>query len=146
MSIYLGNTLIASSQPNAANKDLSNLSTVGQEIIDNKLDYSDKLTIVGWGMPDYSAGVSVSFPLSNSKYTAPSKGFYFAMGYIINNYSQAVVNGVTIPAGFWGRTSSNVDGSSVSILLDKGDELYFTNNLNQVIGSSFYPLKGDENV
>lgn len=38
MSIYLGNTLIAGSQPNAANKDLSNLSTVGQEILDNKLN------------------------------------------------------------------------------------------------------------
>ena len=113
-----------------ANSNASNFSQAGRE------------TIVGWGMPDYSAGISVSFPLSNSKYTAPRKGFYFAMGFISNNYSQAVVNGVTIPVGFWGRTSSNVDGSSVSILLDKGDELYFTNNLSNVIGSSFYPCKG----
>lgn len=38
MSIYLGNTLIAGSQSNSVNKDLSNLSTVGQEILDNKLN------------------------------------------------------------------------------------------------------------
>ena len=90
----------------------------------------------------FAAGVVVSFPLSTSKFTAPSKGYYYAMGYIASNYSQAVVNGITLALGFWGRTSTNVDGCSMSILLDEGDELYFTHNLNQVLGSSFYPLKG----
>lgn len=50
MTIYLGTTPIADSGNNKADVDLSNMNPT----------QTVKNTIVGWGMPDFSAGVSFS--------------------------------------------------------------------------------------
>lgn len=117
-----------------ANTDLSNISTAGKE------------TAVTWGMPNYAAGVSVSFPLSASKFTAPLKGIYMVNAKWAgnNNGANAFVNGTKIASG--GNTQAGTayvdNGSSVFIPLDKGDILYFDQACRAVRLSMFYPMKG----
>lgn len=42
--------------------------------VDEESDSDYKGMVVGWGMPDYTAGISVSYSTLASGYTAPSKG------------------------------------------------------------------------
>ena len=60
-----------------ANTDLGNLSTAGQAILNGKADINasnftaaGKERIVGWGMPDYTTGVSFNFVIGGT-FTAP---------------------------------------------------------------------------
>lgn len=135
-NIDVGNVLkeLQALSVNSANVSLSNVSPAGKQ------------TSVGWGMPNYAAGVSVSFPLSNSKFTAPSKGIYMVNAKWAgnNNGVNAFVNGTKIASGGNSQQgSAYVDsGSSVFIPLDKGDILYFDQACRAVRLSMFYPMKG----
>jgi hypothetical protein len=114
--------------------DLSNVTTAGKQ------------AAVSWGMPNYAAGVSVSFPLSASKFTAPSKGIYMVNAKWAGNNDgvNAFVNGTKIASGGNSQAgSAYIDtGSSVFIPLDKGDILYFGQACRAVRLSMFYPMKG----
>lgn len=135
-NINVGNVLkeLQALSDNSANVSLSNVSSAGKQ------------TSVGWGMPNYAAGVSVSFPLSNSKFTAPSKGIYMVNAKWAgnNNGVHAFVNGTKIASGGNSQPGgAYVDtGSSVFIPLDKGDILYFDEACRAVRLSMFYPMKG----
>ena len=135
-NIDVGNVLneLQALSVNSANVSLSNVSSAGKQ------------TSVGWGMPNYAAGVSVSFPLSNSKFTAPSKGIYMVNAKWAgnNNGVNAFVNGTKIASGGNSQAgSAYIDsGSSVFIPLDKGDILYFDQACRAVRLSMFYPMKG----
>lgn len=135
-NINVGNVLkeLQALSVNSANVSLSNVSSAGKQ------------TSVGWGMPNYAAGISVSFPLSNSKFTAPSKGIYMVNAKWAgnNNGVNAFVNGTKIASGGNSQAgSAYVDsGSSVFIPLDKGDILYFDQACRAVRLSMFYPMKG----
>ena len=135
-NIDVGNVLeeLQALSVNSANVSLSNVSSAGKQ------------TAVGWGMPNYAAGVSVSFPLSNSKFTAPSKGVYMVNAKWAGNNAgvNAFVNGTKIASGGNSQPgSAYVDtGSSVFIPLDKGDILYFDQACRAVRLSMFYPMKG----
>lgn len=135
-NIDVGNVLkeLQALSVNSANVSLSNVSSAGKQ------------TSVGWGMPNYAAGVSVSFPLSNSKFTAPSKGIYMVNAKWAgdNNGVNAFVNGTKIASGGNSQPGgAYVDtGSSVFIPLDKGDILYFDQACRAVRLSMFYPMKG----
>lgn len=85
---------------------------------------------MAWGIPDYSAGVSVSYP-----YTAPTAGLYTAYCTTGNDYLE--VNGVNIGTPF----SAN---NHAAVFVNAGDVV-------QVKGSGgatchFFPLKGATNV
>ena len=102
------------------------------ELFNSKLDLdlenitnSSKETIVGWGMPDYSAGVSVS----TSPYTATYKCLFCC-----HNYNSTVyVNGNIV--GYGGTTVN------VQVVLDVGDVVSGNTTMNSVV----YPLKGVNN-
>lgn len=135
-NIDVGNVLkeLQALSVNSANVSLSNVSSAGKQ------------TSVGWGMPNYAAGVSVSFPLSDSKFTAPSKGVYMVNAKWAGNNdgANAFVNETKIASGGNSQAGkSYVDsGSSAFIPLDKGDILYFDQACRAVRLSMFYPMKG----
>ena len=93
---------------------------------------------VGWGMPDYSAGVSVANSTILSGFTAPSDGvLMFDAG-----ISNATINGIGIVAGYYYTPNSATYGQPVSMLLSKGDILKANNAYGTTNHSIFYPLKG----
>ena len=106
-----------------ANSDLSNVASVAS---------SFKEQSVGWGMPDYSAGVSVELP-----YTAPSNGFFvvhftFNVGDVylyVNNIKVQEVGG------------GAVAGMDYMIPVSKGDNITRSTTSTYYNGV-FYPVKG----
>lgn len=107
---------------NKANSDLSNVASVAS---------SFKEQSVGWGMPDYGAGVQVNLP-----YTAPTDGFIYAYCAGNNAYYYLEVNGVRMVT-----ISTQGTQQATLIPISKGDVL----TKNQSSGNNsqyFYPLKG----
>ena len=113
-----------------ANADASNFTATG------------KSEIVGWGIPDYTAGISVSYPTEESPFVAPQKGIFTVN--ILKGSSVArkiYINGIesffTIH-----NTSGYQDMPTVPIPLDAGDSIYFNleSGTEQILG--FYPFKG----
>lgn len=89
-----------------------------------------KSTIIGWGMPDYSAGISVS-----SGFVAPSRGLYRHFG--INVSGETFVNGVRVDYFAW-RSGDWAGHAGCTLLLDKGDII--TGSTPQ---AKFYPFKAN---
>ena len=102
-----------------ADVDLSNMSA----------SQSVKNEIISWGMPDYSASVSVTMP-----YTAPSNGWFAASN--SNTTTTVIINGVQVAQGNWqnGAWSGNLN---CQIMVAKGDVITgATGTMN------FIPCKG----
>lgn len=107
--------------------DLGNVSTVTKE------------TIASWGMPDYTAGVSVSYTDLNSGYTAPYDGV------LLCNFS---LNGtVTINSLSFTAKLDYPNRQLREIHLNRGDVIK-TTTLNVTYGGEnmFFPLKGVNNA
>lgn len=102
---------------------------------------SDKELVVSWGMPDYTAGVSItSYTSSSNKFTAPCDGVILC-GYLTT--SDAGLPFVDAMS-FGSRNDSSIR-DSVSILINKGQQFYCTRMTSVGVGSAynkFYPLKG----
>lgn len=106
------------------------------------LSMTDKEKIVGWGMPDYSAGVAIQSGASVS-YTAPCDGIAMltAVGGTRSYVSSIKVNNVDIPCT--GGTSAGEYNAFYNIPLCKNDILSWTAaNSSVIYGRTFYPLKG----
>ena len=94
---------------------------------------SDKETVVGWGMPDYSAGVGKA---ANTQFTAESDGF------LLYNYSGATstntltINGISINLTTQAQYSHGV---ALMLPIPKSTTYKLTGGGNKLI---FYPLKG----
>lgn len=72
MSLYLGNKLVAPALTNSANNDLSNLSSAGQQIIDNKVNINSNVIDGQW----VDAGaVTLSNATATSMYTIDLSSF-----------------------------------------------------------------------
>ena len=95
---------------------------------------TDRETVVGWGMPDYSAGVSKS---NNTQYTSDKDGFLYAYGYTQNAIIRVTINGINMSIG--GR--GDIYGGAVCafIPISKGDTYKFEGNVSAI---TFYPCKG----
>ena len=94
---------------------------------------------------NYASQTSVSFPLSTSKYTAPSQGVYMIYAkWAGRNGITCYVNNKPIGAGGNSQPgSAYVDtGSSAFIPLNTGDVLYFSDNCRQVFYAYFVPYAG----
>lgn len=100
-----------------------------------------KSTIIGWGIPDYSAGITKSF---NTNYTAESNGEllfansrYKGSG---NSSCQITINGTKIPFNY---SSSNYVTVTGVVRLFAGDtyRIDLANASNVAI--IFYPFKGN---
>ena len=107
-----------------ANNDLSSVASVAS---------SFKEASVGWGMPDYSAGVGKA---SNTQFTAESDGF------LLYNYAGATstntltINGISINLTTQAQYSHGV---ALMLPIPKGTTYKLTGGGNKLI---FYPLKG----
>jgi len=107
-----------------ANSDLSNVASVAS---------SFKEASVGWGMPDYSAGVKKA---NNTQYTAEVDGF------LLYNYSGAtkanvlIINGVSINLTTQAQYSHGV---ALMLPLSKGDNYKLTGEGKILM---FFPCKG----
>lgn len=96
-----------------------------------------KETIVGWGTPDYSAGVAFS---SGVDYQAPSDGFVIASGWTnLSTNSSFYLNGTRI-ASFIANTGAWLPGI-VYCPVRKGDTINITFTQGTYT-MNFYPLKG----
>ena len=107
-----------------ANNDLSSVASVAS---------SFKEASVGWGMPDYSAGVGKA---SNTQFTAESDGF------LLYNYAGATsTNTLTINNISINLTTQAQYSHGVALMLPipKGATYKLTGGGNKLI---FYPLKG----
>lgn len=97
------------------------------------LDYNDKTEIVGWGMPDYSAGVAISFP-----YTCPTDGvIIFVSG--VNSYGKVIIDNTSYIQTCGGPSYTSSDQMIVckdSVLTSEG----------YISDAKFYPLKGVKNA
>ena len=94
---------------------------------------------------DYASQTAVSFPLSTSKYKAPSQGVYMIYAkWAGRNGITCYVNNKPIGAGGNSQPgSAYVDtGSSAFIPLNTGDVLYFSDNCRQVFYAYFVPYAG----
>lgn len=124
---------------NKADSDLSNVASVAS---------SFKEQSVGWGMPDYSAGISVS-TTAGTIYTATKDGYFIVSCSTSNAYVFCIVdildgnNNIVIPGIGNMVRYQNASGSvaSFSIPLPKGYKV----KISEVAGvnqCAFYPLKG----
>ena len=115
---------IANDLDRKADKDLSNITNTAKE------------TIVGWGMPDYSARVSRS---SNVEYTAESDGYIFAQVYHNAETGTSSIQ-VTINSSNIGFAPGATDygRSQIYLPIKKGDVYKVVAN----DGIVFYPIRG----
>jgi len=131
-------------QSTNANIDLSNLSATGQAVIDGKANVdannfsaAGKETVVGWSMPDYSAGVSFA------------SGQSFAQnGWLFIN-ANAVIRGTSTVRLAGVLVYNKVDYDYANGYHTVSDTAWIPYPKNSVITSSgdfssliFYPLKG----
>ena len=115
----------ATSLTGKANTDFTNVSATG------------KSTASGWGMPDFSAGVSASLP-----FTAPKNGICAFEGSCnAGQYFTLFVNGNKV-----GRTCATQQTGNASTLLfkvQKNDVITYEYNYNEISKEmTFFPLKG----
>lgn len=112
------------------------------ELFNNKADInlenavpaaSFKEMSIGWGLPDYSAGVSGAF---SSSYIAPAKGIVFL--YQDNNYSSKFNVFVNDSQVWMEESSSAYFERSCVVMLDTGDVVTGEGITNY----TFYPMKG----
>lgn len=112
---------IATDLNGKADVDLSNMNPSA----------STKETIVGWGIPDYSAAIQVS---SNTDYTAPCAG-------IFTSPTDIYINGVK-RFEFFELSGSNT-ANSMTAIVGKGDICKSTTTSGFIY---FYPYKGVNNA
>jgi hypothetical protein len=124
---------------NLANKDLSNITSTGKKTVDN------------WGCPDYSAGISMGFPVkplstTTTTYTCPSAGtvYIWAIQRSNGGVIQTYVNGVEILAGasfgMASNTSATFPVGQSDVITIKTTEATETWEIKT---QKFYPLKGE---
>ena len=117
---------------------------LNSELFNGKLDLdlgnisnTSKETIVGWGMPDYSAGISLSYNSFVSDWTAPSDGVICGKANWDSSTKYLTINGSIVQGG-------NTECFGIFFFVSKGDVVH---NDSGVIESAhtyltFYPLKG----
>ena len=113
-----------------ANSDLSNVASVAS---------SFKKQSVGWGMPDYSAGVSIT-----SGYKATESGWVISNIYSDWGTSSAngrlLINGIVVSANYHSAGNAGKGHNNVFIVpISKKDVVTYKGNVSDVI---FYPCKG----
>ena len=126
-----------------ANTDLGNLSTAGQAILNGKANTdasnftaTGKQTVVGWGMPDYSAKVVVGRTGSTFSFVSPSKGFISLNG--MGAGARVKVNDIDI-GGLSYSTGFSLFPNLIP--LDVGDVINVS-SMTADGGLYFFPMKG----
>lgn len=127
-----------------ANIDLNNLSTAGQAIINGKADINannftatGKETVVGWAMPNYSAGVNMG---AGKTHTATKKGWVMFETSSIPGNGVIQINGIEFSRSSVGSYGTAYDTVQEFIPVDVGNTFFITNNATAVC--IFFPCKG----
>ena len=94
-------------------KDNGRITSFTPKTAFHAVDWNDRETVVGWGMPDYSAVVTCASP-----FTAPSNGF---ISYNNNGSKNCTVNDNTVYVG--GNDTYNE--GNVTLYLSKNDIIVF---------------------
>ena len=103
------------------------------------LKRSDKAEIVGWGIPDYASGVTIS-----SGYTAPTDGWIqYCVASNPKGACNIVVNGITVIN--WAMDDGTPSDRTATCYVAKGDYITFYGSGGTQV-AKFYPLKGVSNV
>ena len=135
---YVGETVQDANVINASGV----LTRVANSI--DRTSATDRETVVGWGMPDYSAGIDVtnSFLSGQKTYTPPVNGYLNA--FVDNNNEFNIVE-VTSNARiiFINGESYEVIQSQVQVLKGQTYKNISNRSGNSVI---FYPMKGEVNA
>lgn len=120
--IDMGNVLgtLASLETNKAGTDLLNVTAAG------------KARSISWGMPDYSAGVSVELP-----YTAPCNGFFMVHLTFNAGNCYLYVNNIKVQEVGGGATA----GMDYMLPVSKGDKITRSSTATYY-NAIFYPCKG----
>lgn len=129
-------------------EETAEIAGIKAETINNKADLdlnninpsaSAKSTIVGWGMPDYNAGITISA----LPYTAQANGFIFVTaGRKINTSESGYIsiNGVNYNR-FENVQNYSAGSSTLQVYINKGDVIDLAENAKFIQGY-FVPLKG----
>lgn len=124
------------------NANLIDAGRIGENLV-NKVEISNTQWATNACMPDYSAGISVAYPLSSNPYTAPCNGMLCPWGKPTNTRIKPIINGVTQEYLVLAELSGGSGGyQGRSIYLSKGDVMYFDESYSALVGCTFYPLKG----
>lgn len=120
----------------AKNEHLVDVGRIEEKLI-GYLSFGNKQDIISWGMPDYSAGISVSsFP-----FTAPCDGIVALCTYKADPGSHYLyINGVKI-AGQYNSNNSYYTNVGGEFLLNSGDVLT-KDNPWAIDVCVFFPVKG----
>jgi len=102
----------------------------------NNVDATGKATAVGWGMPDYSAGVSMGITNINRTYTAPTNGFCILGIDASSSKIKTFVNGNEVGICIT-STSQQIIPVDVGDVLTLGAE-----SIDAFDIAIFYPMKG----
>lgn len=152
----LGSGNISTSDSTKANTSLDNLDSTGQAVIDGKVDLnlnnmnpsaSAKETIVGWGMPDFSSGVSKSL---DTIYQAESDGWILIRGqgngstatFVLNYSANNDMSNPIEVAGDYFNCSNN---ETKLLPIPKGMYYQATQTISY-FSMIFYPVKGEVNA
>lgn len=122
----------ASSLAGRAKTDMDNITSTGKE------------TVIGWGMPDYTAGITIS-TAGGGTYTAPQNGFIkFTLGYSGSN-AVSINNTNSSGVGILYIWTQNNQGSTAYLPVAKNQIIYLKERTGtvQII---FYPAKGGNNA
>lgn len=129
---------------NKANVDLSNLSATGQAKFDGKANTdannftaTGKETVVGWAMPNYSAGVNMG---AGKTHTATKKGWVMFETSSIPGNGVIQINGIEFSRSSAGSYGTAYDTVQEFIPVDVGNTFFITNNATAVC--IFFPCKG----
>ena len=116
---------LAESISRKADNDFSNVTAPTQAFKD---------MVIGWGMPDYSAGVSVSLVNSQLNFTASTDGYFVLSGLLGTLYINGLKVGSMTAYTGW-------DGCISTIILNKGDVVTTSGTVRDYQGT-FFPCKG----
>ena len=119
---------------NKAAIDLSNVSSVAS---------SFKEASIGWGMPDYSAGVNIAVPTSSSDAFVAQYDCYM-QGISKKAYYgefKAYINEVGYLIGY-GNSTNFYQSNNIYLFLPKGTKVYFTSGYIEASSLYVFPFKG----
>ncbi len=112
----------------------------------DNLNQTQKDKFIGWGMPDYTAGVSTNVPMGEANaITMSFRGIWVVCKAISNTYADVYINGVQTAFRIL-DTVSGVALASMSIPVDAGDSVYINDTYTSELNiATLYPYKGVNN-
>ena len=129
---YIGDTL--------QNAQLINVARIEEKLVNFVDKTSDREMVVGWGMPDYSAGIDISgYKSSDNQFTAPKDGI---LSIVVNSNTNGVVY-INDTVRAYANNNDSYARIPITLPISKGEKFYAPSVMTQGNWAScFYPFKG----